>query len=255
MAEKAKKPAKETAEKSAADTAADTASGGAAEAAAEAQAKGSAPTDLEKAINAAKAAGAADETASAEAGDLLDEILGGADEEPDARVVQLESEVAQLKDRLLRALADAENTRRRAERDRADAATYGGTRLARDVLAVYDNLDRALAAADDGLRETASEFIAGVELTQRELLSAFAKHKIEEVSPAAGEKFDPNFHQAMFEAPAPGAAPGTVIQVMQAGFKIGDRLLRPAMVGVAKADPGAKSAAKDAGGAAKDAVK
>jgi molecular chaperone GrpE len=150
---------------------------------------------------------------------------------------QLEVENAELRDRLLRALAETENVRRRAERDRKDAEAYGGTRLARDLLAVYDNLDRTLAHIDDAVREQAGSFIEGVELTQRELLNAFAKHKIEKVTPAPGEKFDPHFHQAMFEAPAPGATPGTVIEVMQAGFTISGRLLRPAMVGVARAAP------------------
>ena len=156
----------------------------------------------------------------------------------------LEAERDELKDRLLRALAETENVRRRAERDRKDAETYGGTRLARDLLAVHDNLDRALGHADDATRETAKSFIEGVELTQRELLNAFAKHKIEKVSPAVGEKFDPNRHQAMFEAPVPGATPGAVIEVMQAGFTISDRLLRPALVGVARAAP-AKDEAKE----------
>ena len=102
---------------------------------------------------------------------------------------------------------------------------------------MHDNLDRALAHIDDAQRAQAKGFIEGVELTLRELLNAFAKHKIEKVSPAMGEKFDPNRHQAMFEAPVPGAQPGSVIEVMQAGFTIAGRLLRPAMVGVAKAAP------------------
>jgi molecular chaperone GrpE len=152
-------------------------------------------------------------------------------------VAQLEAECTRLKDRLLRALAESENVRRRAERDRKDAETYGGTRLARDLLAVHDNLDRALSHVDDALRDQAKGFIEGMELTQRELLSAFAKHRIEKVSPAMGEKFDPHRHQAMFEAPIPGAEPGTVIEVMQAGFSIAGRLLRPALVGVARAVP------------------
>ena len=150
-------------------------------------------------------------------------------------VARLEAECARLKDRLLRALAESENVRRRAERERKDAETYGGTRLARDLLAVHDNLDRALSHVDEALRKKSKDFIEGMELTQRELLAAFAKHRIEKVSPATGEKFDPHSHQAMFEAPVPGAEPGTVIEVMQAGFTIAGRLLRPALVGVAKA--------------------
>jgi len=152
-------------------------------------------------------------------------------------VAELEAECTRLKDRLLRALAESENVRRRAERDRKDAETYGGTRLARDLLAVHDNLDRALSHVDEAQREQAKGFIEGVELTQRELLGAFAKHRIEKVSPGLGEKFDPHRHQAMFEAPIPGAEPGTVIEVMQAGFTIAGRLLRPALVGVARAAP------------------
>ena len=164
------------------------------------------------------------------------EVMPGLAEQVEVEVIaQLEAECMQLKDRLLRALAESENVRRRAERDRKDAETYGGTRLARDLLAVHDNLDRALSHVDDAQREQAEGFIEGVELTLRELLSAFAKHRIEKVSPATGEKFDPHSHQSMFEAPVPGAEPGTVIEVMQAGFTIAGRLLRPALVGVAKA--------------------
>ncbi len=153
------------------------------------------------------------------------------------RIVGLEAERDELKDKWMRAVAEAENVRRRAEREKKDAQAYGGTRLARDLLSVHDNLERAMKAADDETREIAAAFIEGVELTQRELLNAFAKHKIEQVTPEAGEKFDPNRHQAMFEAPIPGAEPGTVIECMQDGFMIADRLLRPALVGVAKAVP------------------
>jgi molecular chaperone GrpE len=152
-------------------------------------------------------------------------------------IAQLQAECAELKDKLLRALAETENVRRRAERDRKDAEAYGGTRLARDIMSVHDNLGRALAHVDDAMRAQATSLIEGVEMTQRELLSAFAKHKIEMVNPVIGEKFDPNLHQAMFEAPIPGATPGAIIEVMQPGFTIATRLLRPAMVGVAKAMP------------------
>lgn len=150
-------------------------------------------------------------------------------------VATLIAERDELREKLMRALAEAENVRRRAERDRKDAEAYGGTKLARDILSVHDNMARALAAADESARAAAASLIEGIELTQRELLSAFAKHKIEPVEPAPGEKFDPNLHQAMFEAPVPGFEPGTVIEVMQAGFTISGRLLRPALVGVAKA--------------------
>ncbi|MEM7060016.1 MAG: nucleotide exchange factor GrpE [Pseudomonadota bacterium] len=159
------------------------------------------------------------------------------EEETALRIAELEAERDALTDKWKRAVAEAENVRRRAERDKKDAQAYGGTRLARDLLSVHDNLERAMKAADDDMRKQAAAFIEGVELTQRELLNAFAKHKIEQVTPEPGEKFDPNRHQAMFEAPIPGAEPGTVIECMQDGFVIADRLLRPALVGVAKAGP------------------
>ncbi len=154
----------------------------------------------------------------------------------------LKSENAELKDRLLRSLADAENTRKRGERDRRDAEVYGGTRLARDLLSVYDNLSRALEAITDSLRETAKPLIEGLELTQRELLQTFSKHKITKLHPETGTAFDPKLHQAMFEAALPGTIKGTIIQVMSPGFMIGERLLRPAHVGVSsnpiKIEPG-----------------
>ena len=190
-----------------------------------------------KTVEIEEAAAEAGEQAAAEAPDA-EELMPGLTEQVEAEVIaQLEAECIRLKDKLLRALAESENIRRRAERDRKDAETYGGTRLARDLLAVHDNLDRALSHVDDALRDQAKGFIEGVELTQRELLNAFGKHRIEKVSPAMGEKFDPNRHQAMFEAPIPGAETGTVIEVMQTGFAIAGRLLRPALVGVAKAVP------------------
>lgn len=164
---------------------------------------------------------------------------GVVDEEPvddmEAALTTALAERDELRERLMRALAETENVRKRAERDVKDAQAYAGTKLARDLLGVVDNLSRALEAADDGARAAAGPVIEGVELTQRELLSAFAKHKIEAVSPAIGDKFDARLHQAMFEAPVEGAEPGTVIQVMASGFTISGRLLRPAMVGVAAA--------------------
>ena len=169
----------------------------------------------------------------------LEEELAKQDLSPEQQMAEtiaaLEAERDSMKDKWARALAEAENVRRRAERDKTDAQTYGGTRLARDLLSVHDNLERAMKSVDDETREQAAAFIEGVELTQRELLNAFSKHKIEQVVPEMGEKFDPNRHQAMFEAPIPGATPGTIIETMQDGFVIADRLLRPALVGVAKA--------------------
>ncbi|MEM7424011.1 MAG: nucleotide exchange factor GrpE [Pseudomonadota bacterium] len=171
---------------------------------------------------------------------LEDAIAEQDDAAPDAdpvatMIAALEDERDAYKDKWARALAEAENVRRRAQRDKQDAETYGSTKFARDVLTVYDNLERAMQVVDDSLREQAASFIEGIDLTQRELLKAFEKHKIERVIPEKGERFDPNRHQAMFEAPVPSAEAGTIIEVMQDGFVIADRLLRPALVGVAKA--------------------
>ncbi|NOX72802.1 MAG: nucleotide exchange factor GrpE, partial [Alphaproteobacteria bacterium] len=114
---------------------------------------------------------------------------------------------------------------------------YGGSKLARDLLSVYDNMKRALDTVDDGQRESSKALIEGIELTLRELLNTFAKHKIERLNPEVGDRFDPKLHQAMFEAPVPGIEAGHVIQRMTEGFVIGDRLLRPAQVGVASTPP------------------
>ncbi len=137
-----------------------------------------------------------------------------------------------LRDKFMRALADAENARKRSERDRREAEQYGGSRLARDLLPVYDNMKRALEAADDNVREQAAGFLEGVELTMRELLNIFSKHGITVISPVEGDEFDPQIHQAMFEAPVPGTTAGQIIQVSAEGFMLHDRLLRPAQVGV-----------------------
>ncbi|HVL19729.1 MAG TPA: nucleotide exchange factor GrpE [Amaricoccus sp.] len=166
-----------------------------------------------------------------------------AEEEPDEAAIRedetgaLRAEVADLKDRLLRALADVENIRKRAERDRRDAELYGATRFARDLLSVHDNFDRALGAVNDSVREAAPGLVEGIELTRRDLLNAFEKHRIVKIAPRAGERFDPKLHQAMFEAPVPGTRAGDIIQVMGDGFMIGDRLLRPAQVGVSSGGP------------------
>ena len=149
-----------------------------------------------------------------------------------SEVDELRLENEQLKDRLMRALAEAENQRKRGERNRRDAEIYGGSRLAKDMLSVYDNMSRALGAVDDGQRAASKALIDGIELTQRELLSVFRNHKIAVVMPLEGDKFDPKIHEAMFEAPVPGSKAGNIIQVMSKGFMIGDRLLRAAQVGV-----------------------
>ena len=144
---------------------------------------------------------------------------------------------AELKDQLLRALAETENVRRRAKKDVADAGRYGIANFARDMLSVSDNMTRALDSTPDGAREESDivkALVEGVEMTAREMASALERHGIKQVNPL-GEKFDYNLHQAMFEAPVTGQPDGTIVEVVQVGFMIGDRLLRPAMVGVAKA--------------------
>ena len=149
-------------------------------------------------------------------------------------------EAADLKDKLLRTLAEMENLRRRSEREVADAKSYGISRFAADVLGVADNMRRALDAVEEEMRDKVDDkikaLIEGVDLTERELIKVLEKHGVRRFDPQ-GEKFDPNFHQAMFELPDANVAPGTVVQVMQAGYKIGERVLRPALVAVAKAPP------------------
>jgi molecular chaperone GrpE len=157
-----------------------------------------------------------------------------------AVVEALNAENAALKDRVLRTLAEMENLRRRTEREAADARTYAVTAFARDMLNVVDNLTRALeslpenarAAGDDVLKS----LIDGVELTARDLSAALARHGVKKQEPQ-GEKFDPNFHQAMFEMPDETLPSGTVTKVVQSGWTIGERVLRPAMVGVSKGGP------------------
>lgn len=156
------------------------------------------------------------------------EISDDSSEEMDA----LRAERDELKDRFMRALADTENMRKRSERDRREAEQYGGSKLARDLLPVFDNLNRALEAAKEDDRASSAALLEGVELTMRELINVFKKHGIEPVVPEVGDKFDPQHHQAMFEAPVPGTKAGDIIQVMGQGFFLHDRLLRPAQVGV-----------------------
>lgn len=178
------------------------------------------------------------ETPQADVKPNADEAAGtGAEQSVDERVVGLEAEVAGLKDQLLRTLADMENLRRRTEREIADTRAYAVSSFARDVLSVGDNLQRALAAlpaeAREGAGPAVTALLEGVEMTERELLNTLDKHGVKQVDPA-GEKFDPNFHQAMFEVPNPDVPSGTVVQVVQVGYKIGDRVLRPALVGVGR---------------------
>jgi len=162
-------------------------------------------------------------------------------------IAKLELEKSELRDRLLRTLADVENLRRRTEREVADARNYAITRFAGDMLGVADNMARALASippeAREGADPTLKAVVEGAELTEREMLRALEKHGVKKIDPK-GEKFDPNFHQAMFEIPDPTVANGTVAQVVQVGYSIGDRVLRPAMVGVARGGPKAGAQAE-----------
>lgn len=157
------------------------------------------------------------------------------------RVQDLETENAQLKDQALRALAEAENTRRRAERDREDASKYGITNFSRGLLNVADNLRRALDAIPEDLRNGGdariTALMTGIEATERELLSAFDRVGIKKIA-ALNAPFNANLHEVMFEAPGTGKPAGTIIQVIEDGYTIHERLLRPSRVGVAKAEPG-----------------
>lgn len=169
-------------------------------------------------------------------GDPAVETPAGAPAEP--QKPSLEAENAELKDKLLRAMAEAENIRRRLERERADIARYAAAGFARDMLTVADNLHRAIesisaeerAAASDAVRAA----VEGVEVTERSLLSTFERHGIRVIRPLPGEKFDANLHEAMFEVPGAEHAAGTVVHVVEDGYMMGDRLLRAARVGVAK---------------------
>lgn len=176
--------------------------------------------------------------------DALD-ALGGIEAEQKT-YEELATENEALKDRLLRALSDTENMRRRAQREKEDAHKYAITAFARDLLEVSDNLTRALTSVSPEDKAAGgpqlATLIEGVELTEKGLLSAFEKHKIQLVAPK-GERFDPNFHQAVAEIPGTDQPHGTVVDVMQTGYTIGDRLLRPAMVTVAKGDPAQKEEA------------
>ena len=172
--------------------------------------------------------------------EAADEILAQdvAEDPRDLEIVSLKTEVAESKDRLLRLAAEMDNLRKRTEREKAEATLYAATNFARDLLAVSDNLGRALQALPQDERDHAGEvernLITGVELTERELMNVFQRHGIRKLE-TVGAKFDPNFHQAIFEVPTAEKPPGTVMQEMQAGYAVGDRCLRPAMVGVAKA--------------------
>ena len=153
----------------------------------------------------------------------------------DVRIAELEAELAAAKDQQLRALAEAENTRRRAQRDREEAAKYGAVGLARDLLNVADNLGRALAAAPDTSDDAGIvALIEGITMVEKELASVMERHHVRQV-PGVGEPFDHSFHQAVVEMPSEEIEAGNVAQVLQTGYILHDRLLRAAMVAVAKA--------------------
>ncbi len=188
-----------------------------------------------------------DETDKMEAGHEPDieqaEAASAADADaisPEDAVEALVRENADLKDQTLRTLAEMENLRRRTEREVRDAKQYAVASFARDMLTVSDNLSRALEALPAETRDSADEglkaLIDGIGMTEREMLNQLEKHGVRPLNPE-GEKFDPNFHQAMFEVPNAEVPSGTVVQVVQTGYVIGDRVLRPAMVGVAKGAP------------------
>lgn len=169
--------------------------------------------------------------------DAMDDATKADEDGPEgleAEIEALRAERDEMQDRLMRALADAENARKRADKDRRDAQQYGGSRFVRDMLPVYDSLQRALDAAktaeSDG--SDAAAVAEGVELTLRELLNIFERHGVSRVAPETGDTFDPQLHEAMYEAPVPDVPAGGIIQVMAEGFMLHDRLLRPAQVGV-----------------------
>jgi molecular chaperone GrpE len=161
----------------------------------------------------------------------------------------LSAENAALKEQILRYAADAENTRRRAEREANDARAYAIQKFARDLLAVADTLGRALATPPAGEDAGVRNFVVGVEMTQKALLSAFESNGLKSVSPAAGDRFDPHHHQAMMEQESPDLAPGAVIQCLQPGYELLGRLVRPAMVVVAARSSGGGSSEGDGRGA------
>jgi molecular chaperone GrpE len=180
-----------------------------------------------------------DERETLPANDLDDEAeVDRAPVAPEERVVALEAELGEAQDRLLRALAETENVRRRAQRERADAEKYGFAKFAGDLLSVADNLRRALDSLPEAEArdDRTKSLLAGVGATERELLAAFERHGLRRIDPK-GERFDHNFHQAVFEIENPDRPAGTVLEVLQPGYVVHDRLLRPAMVGVAKGGP------------------
>lgn len=198
--------------------------------------------EFDKAEEKAEAGEASQAVEAAEAAEAVeDEQAGAAETDAEAlrqRLSELEAENTDVKDRLLRLAADMENLRRRTERDVADAKRYAVSAFATEILNVSDNLRRAIEAAPvEGERDgVLSDVLAGIEMTERELHNTLEKHGVRRIE-AAGERFDPKLHEAMFQIETGDAAPGTVVQVVQEGYTIGDRTLRPARVGVAQGGP------------------
>ena len=172
--------------------------------------------------------------------ELLPETTAPAEPDPFQVLQNLQEENTGLKDRLLRTLAEMENLRRRTDKEVADAKSYGVTSFARDMLTFADNLQRALANVPDAVREAADgtlqTFIQGVELTERDFHSRLARHGVKRIEPE-GQRFDPNLHEALFEVPDESVPHGTVKQVVEQGFSIGERVLRPAKVGISRGGP------------------
>ena len=186
-------------------------------------------------------------TATTGEGQVANESEAGSAQENDP-IDALKAENADLRDRFLRLAAEMDNLRRRTDREIKDAKSYAVTGFARDMLSVSDNLRRAIETLPDEARAaadaTVTALIEGVEMTERGMLATLERHGVRKIE-AEGQKFDPNFHQAMFEVPNPNVPNNTVVQVVQAGYAIGERVLRPAMVGVAKGGP-KEAAAEDA---------
>ncbi|MBH72951.1 MAG: nucleotide exchange factor GrpE [Rhodospirillaceae bacterium] len=167
---------------------------------------------------------------------MEEELIEPEDQSLGARISELEGELADFKDRSLRALADAENTRRRSEREVIDAKKYGSSNLVKDLLNVSDNLHRALEAVGEDVKEldeTVKNLVVGVQMVEKEMLDVFEKHGVTKLQPI-GEKFNHDFHQAMYEVEDSGQPTGTIVELLQPGYVMHDRLLRPAMVAVAK---------------------
>jgi molecular chaperone GrpE len=171
-----------------------------------------------------------DDIEQAEAEAYHEEMTEISDEDAELDTVRAERDA--FHDKFLRALADADNARKRADKDRREAENYGGSKLSRDLLPVYDNMRRAVDSINADQREANAALIEGIELTMRELISVLSKHGVRIVSPQVGDRFDPQNHEAMFEAPLPGTKAGDIIQVSAEGFMLYDRILRPAQVGV-----------------------